>query len=100
MPFFCVTCHGSNFFIPNMSDGDAPIIGFYIVRYVRAKSPTDAEVITLKLIQDLPQYQHLVKSSKSNHSTMPKLIASEVKELSLFRRLIARNSGFIFYSNE
>ena len=88
MPFFRVVLHGTGIQIPD-PDGEAPSIGFYVTRSVRAESADAAG----RLASDMVLRDWRSSYAPFNEAGPPVLTVDSVYASSLLKHLRFKNKG-------
>jgi hypothetical protein len=96
VPFFSVKVHGEGVRVPQ-PDGGAPVVGFYAIRVVWARSEAEAKEKACGLLRDL---WAAGSYAQSNEGGAPVLSAESVHAVGVLTWARAPNRGHIFYPEE
>ncbi len=96
MSFYNVQVHAEGIRVPQL-DGSAPVVGFYAIRIVWARSQDEAKEKALRLVRDL---WTTGSYSQSNTGSPPALSVESVNPVGVMSWLRTSNKGHIFYPEE
>lgn len=96
MSFYNVQVHAEGIHVPQ-PDGGAPIVGFYAIRIVWARSSDEARDKVLRLVRDLWASGSYAQSNKG---AAPVVSVESVNPVGLLSWLRTSNKGHIFYPEE
>lgn len=96
MPFYNVQVRGEGIRVPK-PDGSAPLVGFYAIRVVWARSEEQAKEKACRLLHDL---WATGSYAQSNQGPAPALSVESVQPVGILSWVRAPNRGHIFYPEE
>jgi hypothetical protein len=96
VPFYNVQVHGEGVRIPQ-PDGSAPVVGFYAIRIVWARSEGQAKGKACAMLRDL---WAVGSYAQSNEGAAPVLSVESVQQVGVLTWVKAGNRGHIFYPEE
>ena len=94
MPRYWIQLQGSGIEVPGHDYGDPEVTirGFFVNRVVNAISLAEAAERALATVRE-----EWASGPLSRYKAMPTLVVSHSEQLGFWRRLTARNSGYVFH---
>ena len=92
MPKYSVMINGENFLL--CLDGEEKKMGFYVVRYVEADCPENAELAAVKLVRGIGRLRAITRNTPDDP---PMMYLEEMHELASFDDIENLEPGLGFY---